>query len=181
MKRLLELKTLITLLLVVAMSSVFVACGDDDTPTTPTTIDKELLIGKKWEPIKLVIDDKEIAPNFNCAEKHGYTLYKADGKSVDISYNSNCKENINKDDKWELSGNTLIMIFEENISEEYSNGELTSKETTIGKLYFTIKTLTNSKLVLELSKKTEDGKEVLIDKNEDGKQDKTIAYYKSVE
>lgn len=173
MKKLLELRTFMTLLLVITISSIFVACGDDDDSPTPSN--KKLLLGK-WEFVKRIINDKTMIEEFECADKHDYTLFKVDGKVMFVSYNFDCLENITED-IWELSNSTLTTISKVKKHDDKGN----YVETVTIKDFYIIKELEKKKMILESSKRWKNGQEVPFDVIEDGKQDKLILYLKKID
>lgn len=121
----------------------------------------------EWYLEKNITDGKELVWEHSCATKKDYTKFLPNGIIESISYNSKCEKNIDSDTKWEISGNTLT------ITETYvspSGVNFTSKSI------YTIKNLTANTVVLHYDKHIENGKEQLIDENEDGKADDTTIY-----
>lgn len=106
---------------------------------------------------------EEVNNEFECSTKKDYVEFLSGGKTRSVNYNKECNESIDASIAWLLS-----------------NKELSLVESDTDKEVYTIKSLTESTMVLHLEKSIEDGKEQLIDFDEDGKADDLTIYLKKL-
>ncbi len=145
-----NIKLLMMLLGIVALSIIFTACGDDDDPIT-----KAGIIGK-WRIEKVILNGKTILAEYECTNKN-YLEFKESGTLKNVWYDDDdCKEHIDLE-KWNLTGNTLTT--------EEKEGENTYT------YIFTVKELTKDNLILEPVKSLTNGKE---DTDEEENNAKTL-------
>ncbi len=140
-----NLKFAIMLLGVIALNTLFISCSDDEKNEINVTISKENIIGK-WDSTKIidgVYDDYE-AP---CPKKQEYIEFFANGIFLEMHYDKNCKEKPDKEEKWILKDNQLII----ESTDKYDN-------TILSFRVFKFEKLTEQEMLVTLIKEIEDGK-----------------------
>lgn len=149
-------------------SPLFTSCGDDDKNNTIET--KEVLIIGKWYIEKIVVNGIKQPLNKECAAQKNYSENLSNGIVKSYSFDKNCQVNINSDIKWTLDGNT----YKE--TESFYNGTKHITEISV----YTIKTLTESSMVLYYEKVYKNGKESIVDYDDDGNRDEIYGYLKKM-
>ncbi len=152
-------KVLLLVMSLVAMSVAIIGCGSDDDDEVP--VKKASIVGK-WVFEKGITNGKTWLPTNACPAKKDYCEYFANGTLRWFAYDSDCGKVALDLKTWTIDGNTLIES-----KDDYTD-------------IYTIKTLTESSMVLHWEKEYIGGKEILPDYYEDGKRDDITLYYRRI-
>lgn len=156
-------KLLMMLLGVIALSIAFTSCNDDDDDKKVTL--ESQLIGKWYWEKDIVNGTEDINDEFECSTQKDYSEFLPAGKVMHKTYNEKCQEEILEGSSWKLESKTLTLIdfFE-------------SDETDI----FTIKNITENIIELHYEKVLENGKEIMIDWDDDDKKDDITIFFRKI-
>ncbi len=163
---------------VLAIGTLFTSCSDDDNTTTDEIPPKKENFVGKWKATKTILDGIEKIKKFDCKEKEDFMIFYSTGTLEDVYYAESCTQYKNSDTKWEIEENKLIM--EGELLSLYANEEGEYPTLTVKEIC-TVKTLTKNTMVLHLEKRFENGKEVLVDRNNNKIQDDTYFYLERIE